>query len=432
MHMPPKAQIFEYRSAERHINDPKRKRAMLLISGLLVGGISAMFVGIFWMMGIENWADFQQAFSATKGDAATSTGLPHSAQKDFATNQQPAWQPAFLYPFLGYLLVIGVLQWVRHAAPKRCSLTLTEDALIHVYRLPLGLNAIVPANWCISLRDITAVEFIQSPLLGAIPAPVLAQLRISQSEGPTRSIRPAMWFVPGSPARPPLKPTGKPSLFASPSGMWLKPENQAIVRAAFADFPIVQALRARGIAVPDAHLPANIQDHDLFACRSIMFGIVAGLALVIATLAIMIGHKHQHLQSDLPLSLYFVLGGVALLMLWLIGRRDTQRPPVGHSILAAIFLVAGVAMATQPMTVLVNGFGVTSNQSQAFVVRAGNLEPVDGQTGIGAIELPGTQSRQGWLKEGTPVSLVVKKGRLALWEYDDTPLRQLADAQGIR
>ena len=109
-----------------------------------------------------------------------------------------------------------------------------------------------------------------------------------------------------------------------------------------------------------------------------------------------------------------------------------RRPPVAHSIIAAILLLIGVGMAAQPVTVLFNGVGLDADRMQAFVVRADNLEPVDDKTGIGAIALPGAQSRQAWLKEGTPVSLPVKKGRLGLWEYDDAPLRDLADIQEIR
>src|SRR5207247_2575707 len=179
-----------------------------------------------------------------------------------------------------------------------------------------------------------------------------------------------------------------------------KPENQSALRAAFSDLPFVRALREHGIAVPDVDFPSQMKDQDLFACRAIKFGIVAGIVLIVSTLGIMIGHKHQHLQSDFPLLSYFVFAGAALLTPWLMGLDDARRPPTLHSVIAALFFVTGVAMAAQPVTVFVNGIGVTSDQSQSFVVRAGSLEPTGDQTGNGAIELPGTQSRLAWLKEG--------------------------------
>lgn len=169
-----------------------------------------------------------------------------------------------------------------------------------------------------------------------------------------------------------------------------------------------------------------------FLQSRLTLGISAGIALIVATLAIMIGYKHQHLQWDFPLWIYPVLAVLALFTLWSLGRRDAWRPPVLHSVIAALFFVIGIAMAAQPVTVFLNGLGVASDRTQTFVVRAGSLEPIGNRTGIRPIDFPGTQSRLAWLKDGTIVKLAIKQGRFGLWEYDDTPLRQLADEQGIQ
>ena len=325
-----------------------------------------------------------------------------------------------------YMLMCMSL-WTRYYATKYCSLTLTEDALVYIFRLPFGLSTLFPMDWRICLRDITKVEVNQSPLMGTAPIPGMEQLCISQREGPMRYIAPANWFAPDAVAPPPVKPTGKPRLFASPSTIWKQPENQLIARSAFADLPIVLALRARGIEVPNTVLLPDAKEFDLFASRSVKFGIVAGLGLFVAALVIMILNKHQHLQIDFPLWVYLALVGASLLAMWAIVRRDAWRPPVFNIVLASIFLIAGVALSAQPVATLFNGLGVGTDQSQVFKVHAGSLEPIEGKTGIGSIYLLAPQTRETWLKEGSAITLYVKKGRLGLWEYDDVPLRLLAD-----
>ena len=300
--------------------------------------------------------------------------------------------------------------WVRYIVPAQRSLTLTDDALIHICRLPFGLHGLFRVNWQISLRDITGVEVFQSPLMGSAPIPGMEQLCISQRKGASYYMQPAQWFAAGA---------------VAPASA--RPESLPTARVAFADLPIVLALRARGIVVLNSVVLPDDNEFDLFASRCVKFGIVVGLALFVGALAIMVSNKYQHLQMDFSWWVYAALAGASLLVLWGIARRDTWRPPVFNMVLASIFLIAGVCMAAQPVATLVNGWGVDSEQPQAFTVHAGSLVPTGSKTGVGPIYVLAPQSRQTWLKEGTVMILYVKKGRLGLWEYDDTPLRALPD-----
>jgi hypothetical protein len=112
--------------------------------------------------------------------------------------------------------------------------------------------------------------------------------------------------------------------------------------------------------------------------------------------------------------------------------RDSKNPPWLYRILAAAILATGATVAAPVGITALNGLGVASARQENFVVRSGRLEPVDENAPTGAIELPGSESRMAFLREGTRVSLSMTRGRFGLWAYDDTPLRNQADAQGIR
>lgn len=426
-------QVFEFRFPETNNVARKNKRGEWLVAAI---GLLVVLAALLFSAGIEGgWWQHEPAQSATNESAAKAAPLHYSTQGglDGAKKSPPHiidwWR--ILYPLCFSILPIAVLL-ARHVLPKRYVLTLTDNALTAACRLPLGLERIFPVNWQISLRDIAAVESVQIPVFNPNPIPVLAQIRIGLRDGTTRSIAPASWFIPGSPARPPLTLANKWGMFVNPSRTWLEPQSQAILQMAFSALPLVQALREKGIAVPDPTLPANFRDQDLFSCRSTKFGIAAGIALALGAIVIMSGYNTHHLLVDLPLRVYAMLGGIALLLLWLVGRHDARRPPLSNSIAAAVIIVAGSAMAAQPFAVFINGIGMEPARSQAFVAHAGNLEPVAGPGGIAPADWPESLTDVDWIKEGTTISLSIKKGRLGLWEFDDTPLRGLPDSKTVQ
>jgi hypothetical protein len=409
-------QIFEYRT-NKPGNDPKQKRVLWLVAAIMVAFCATVLMMTFWRHGPDN-INFLMPLQNSQ----------QSEQGNGADYQE-------LLNLIEMYLLVGVLPiWLIVASSKRRQLTLTEDELIHTLSLPFGLNALLPVNWRISLRDVTGVEFFQPAIFGQFSelAFTVAQLKISQRQGPTRVINPAMWFVPGSPSRAPLEPVAKSGFFSSGSGVWLRPENQEILRSAFANMPIVQALRDHGVAVPDPKLPSNYQDEDLFASKSVKFGVVAGMLLIITTLLTMIARPNLHLQASFPTWFYIGLGCASLLLLWAIGEREQRRPRAFHIILAVIFFVGGITGAAHPVTTLINGIGIDAGEQQTFVAHGGSLEPIGHQSGIGTIGPLGESSRLHWLKDGTTVTLTVTKGRFGLWEYDDKALRSMADAQGIK
>ncbi|PRC92423.1 hypothetical protein S2091_2798 [Solimicrobium silvestre] len=428
----PNSRRFEYRLTTSQLHEPQNKHVLRLVYGLIIVAFAALFYLIFQKIGIENL----DAYQVVKKTADNVLHNPAVLFK-FAT-----YSPYIHLIF--YLFILVTVNWWVYILPTSYSLTLTDDELISNHQLPFGLNALIPAispfNWHISLHDITAVELIQIPLFGkamqrlTTPTFAFVRLRISQRSGPVRTINPAMWVVPGSLGRTPLKPVGKRDLladfFSNVANRWLKPENQAILRAGLLDLPIAHALSERGVTMSEA-APHNIKEHDLFACRSIKFGIITALTLSSAALGILLLCKYQHLKFDFPLSLHLLICTTILCAFFLLNQNDKSRPPLLHTVLTALCLVGSMAIGAQPIAMFLNGFGVTSNQSQDFVIRAGKLEPIANFSGIGSIKLPGKESRQGWLQSGTKVTLKVTQGHFGLWEYNDEPLRQLVDAQGI-
>src|ERR1035437_9444666 len=117
MHATPETQVFECRLVEHPSNDPERKRMVGLLWIVVIVAFSAMFIGSFWMMGIENWDDFQHALSAAPDSTSTPTTLSHSDHGDLARQSSPGWQPIFFLPLLFLLPIVGLTLWVRLSAP---------------------------------------------------------------------------------------------------------------------------------------------------------------------------------------------------------------------------------------------------------------------------------------------------------------------------
>lgn len=401
-HKTASAQVFEYRPAYKHYGMQHR-----------IWGIAVVILMIALLMTIFI---FQSPAPIPDMDTIWQRFISKTTAFDFL----------YLLPLLISLPTAGA-QWLE----SRSKLTLTQDELIYSRNLPFGLDRFIRTGWRIKLADIMDIQIFASPLRVEYMEISQARIRLQLGSGAFHFITPSVWFIPGSPARQPLKKVQPPwNFFAMPEG-WRSPENRAILQKAFADLPLIRELAARNLIVPDYNSSTANQLPDLFAHRSVKFGIVTGLSLAVSALLLMILRQNNHLHDELPMWVYVVLALAALYSFWKIDQKDTPAAPTGNRILAVIFLVGGVIFSADKIVPLLNGVGI-DEQKQTFIVHSAYLEPANTATESGRVDLPGKNSRHAWLKEGTEVTLSVKKGRLGLWEYNDEPLRQLADRQGIR
>jgi hypothetical protein len=402
----PSEQVFEYRHAasryKRH--SLNQWQTFLLIEVLMLAFAVGMAALIFLPDKKLDFGHFWQWF----------TSRPFAVEADI-----------LLAPTI--LLVLFAINWLE----RRSTLAVTQGELIFRQNLPFGLDALFRTGWRISLADISEIQILYNPVIAGAPEILVAKTRIRDKSGASHIITPSAWFIPGGSPHPLPKPAHAPFLSMGISENWRTVENKTILQKAFSDFPIVRALTEHHPNFP-YYDPSKNSMSDLFAHRSIQFGIVTGLSLVVAALLLIILRQNSHLQDGLPIWLYVSLVLAALYLYWKIDQKESPPAPTGNRILALIFLVGGVIIGASQVISLLNGLGVDSGHEQAFVVRADNLEPIDPTTGTGKIKLPGENSRHAWLKEGTEVKLFVKKGRLGLWEFNDEPLRQLANQQGIR
>lgn len=413
---------FERRPGEAHWKKPDGKAANQLSMVLIPIMIALLLLSSFWMMGIENLDDFRQALAIAASGSGASQQLIDEAQQV----RQPEWKPGLLVLPLGYLLMAALVPWLERCVKRRYFMILEEGTLTQTHRALWGKGS-QRMDWQIPLREIAAAEITAGPLS---PLPWMMQLHVTRLNGIEHKIDIANWFKLGGDCLPPLKPVGGTGFFHSPMGLWMKPENQKLLAEAAMELPLVRALRERGVVV--SAMLNDARPNDLFASRAVKLGICAGLGLVVLALALMVTRMHPRFIDGVPLWVYPGVA-VALILAYLrVASTDEWRPPVAHHFIGFTLLAAGASIAVSPLALLINGLGVPALELQAFVVRDGHLEARDAPLGAERIELPGKQSRSAWLKEGTEVRLEVKQGRLGLWEYDDTPLRDAADVQGIR
>jgi len=411
--------VFEYRSTSALVGGTEQKHLHSLI---VVAAVVVMLLSSMWMMGIENWTDFQTAWLAR--------AQPSDAAGSFFTRQGPVWDPTAFLPSL-FALIFGLALWGLLLAQRRCTLRLDTDSLTQSCDLPFGLGRFTPYHWTVPLPDICAIEYFRNPVQPVSPSIYMVTLQIKRGQGKARVIAPAHWYHQGEAAQPAPRPMSQAKLFTNPSTTWALPENQAIMRQAVANLPLAKALRERGFEISKPDFNDSARDQNFFSSPSVKYAIVIGAGLVLLTLFLMISRPYQHLQS-LPSIWAVIASCIAVLAIFLLASKKESPPPVVvHKVVAGLSLVAGITMAAPPLVLLVNGLGIESSHIQEYVVHKGLLEPVNAPD-LGLIELPGKQGRIGFLREGSRLSLNVKRGRLGLLEYDDTPLREEADKQNIQ
>ena len=292
----------------------------------------------------------------------------------------------------------------------------------------IGLGRTLVKDWHRSFQDILSIEFQEIPAAfvqrSAQNGLDTLVWRIHFSNGEVKLVAPSRWVL--APAESSVGATPVDDLPRVSKGV----SHEAFQEAYF-KLPLVQALRARGVPIPEVPVTYfSSNEHDMNAFPVIRYGLVLGLGGVMLSFSMLL-MKDRHLVFDNALSVGLLVGSfVGILFAWL-ARRARPLPPAIFIFVTAVIVGIGVGGSCLPATIVLNGAGL-SGETYPFVVHDKQLVPVAREPGLPQIPLPGEYSRWSFLAEGTRVDMRLTKGRLGLWEYDTSSLRDAARAQNIR
>ncbi|MDO5691886.1 MAG: hypothetical protein Q4G70_05295 [Pseudomonadota bacterium] len=188
--------------------------------------------------------------------------------------------------WLAQMLTVPVVMWLVVHVPSRSRLVLTHDALQHLSGVPLL------ARWLDWRLDLNAVRAgtLKLQLAGApFGANPLALYRVSWGRGGLHSFHPAAWHVPGQADTEPLKPRGTFGLVR-----WESPDNQPVLHANLLALPLVQALAARGVALPPITGKRQMHGLDLMAHPRLKPLVIGFFALIVLAVVLFVVLQDQH------------------------------------------------------------------------------------------------------------------------------------------
>lgn len=412
---------LEFRSplAPSQLTPELRRLRWVLVGGGIVCGIG-LLAGSLMMMGIGSWQDLVLAWHSKASHSRS--------MRELFAKQGAAFDAMALLP-LGLPILFSLLAWGIVAVQKRSYMLITDDAIACRYPLPWGLNHFLGLDWRIPFTRIQHIAYGNPMHPTAVSLNTLC-LRIDLGRGSFRYLRPGNWYRPGQAMLPPVQPVSPPGRFRSPRQIWADPENQIRLYAAATRLPLITELRTRGFAVQPP-CPDEARRHDLFASPAVKRGIVLGLGLVVGAMLLMSIRPTLHLQTGPSAGVLLLAALLAGGLCAWVASLEAPLPNLAHRVAASVVLAAGTAFALPQLTLLLNGIASGPYRAQLYEVGTGQLLPVDAPQ-LTPISLPGKQSRFGFLKEGSRLSVQIRTGRLGLLEYDDSALRAEADRLGIR
>lgn len=440
--------MLEFRPAHKHHTQTLNTRQQWLLT---VGFMLAILVWFVWSMhhifpafSSKDWLRVWAAIQSKPAESGHWTSLA--------------------LPLIFLLVSLCVWRW-----QKSLRLHVNQNGIRQEHDLPFGLGRFFGHNWAIRWTDIQSLEVRRRGgdfgYQHALPLHMV-ELVISLKDGSQRLLYPVFWFRPDEPPRGRLKLKRDP-LVLSVENPWFRPENQLMFAQAFSNLPAVQALNrhgaayGHGVAWPQKWPPSPLALGNQPEVTALLLGAVG---LVCVGIFLMVAEPNLHLHdASWSLRLALAMGTLAIWGLGLsywhhcrwraktdvanvqlayqtgkTGQTTAQPARLSKAFLtlAAIVWVAAVMLMTEPLLVHLSRLG-RDNQAHTvgFVVSGGRATPSVaefGQPEIPPIVLPGQQSRLAHIKEGSKVNLTTQAGRWGLWAYDDQPLRQLADTQGIR
>ncbi len=359
----------------------------------------------------------------------------------------------WLFPLVW--LPVLVIQWLW---PRDFRLHISAQDIRQVHRLPLGLHHLFAQSWSVRWADVQSVtvrqRLDQPPLNGL----TLVEVVLTGHKGWKKTLRPAFWFRPADPPRPRMKcPPSKWLLDIS--NPWLRDKAQTQVAQAFEALPAIQALNRMGAAHGHRLVwvrgQAAAGPHDLNRQPEVLVLFGATLLVFVGGFVAMVAQPHLHLHAApgwvvrMVLALGSLLVAALALAAWRQRRlRQSVAPTAPEPLnrtaagVVAVLWVAAVAFMAEPWLVHAGHWGRSDRaETVRYRLEQGQALPLmapmptaaaDAPRAWPVIELPGEHSRLAWIRDGSEASLTVIPARWGLWVYDDRPLRQLADEQGVR
>lgn len=336
--------------------------------------------------------------------------------------------------WIGLLLqmaAVCVAVGVAMALPRRARLVLTDDRLSYHAGLPLMARWL---DWTLDLNAVrqgaVGLQWAGAPM-GRHPE---ALYRLTWGAGGLRGVRPAAWHVPGQPEPPRQPPHAILGLVS-----WQRPDNQPILRRNLDALPLVQALRARGVAVPSITGRRQLAGIDLMAYARIRSAVWAFFGLLAIAVVLFHGLRHQHFFAPPSGAALIGLGLAAALaaLAWMAPEREraAERLASRHEFWIAKLLIAlllGVALALcAPLLAL--GWGVLAKPERTvvWVVQVADKPRLRAVDDADVPPLAPRQAREFWasLHTGEHVTLPVRRGTAGWWwQYDSAALAERVEA----
>lgn len=432
---------LQCRSADRHHPPLLSPKTQWTLAAVLLGATLA------WAL----WA-LAQAFPSVGWQDAPGIG-------------RLIWQKVQKISWLQWLFpLLWLLSWsIAYAWPRSLRLQVSAEGIDYSQHLPLGLHHLFGQRWHLSWSDLQAISVRQPVDHVAISGLTQVELVFTPKAGRVRRIQPSFWFRPEDPPRQRLQ-LPKASFRLTAQSPWLRPESQAVLAQAFDALPAVQAVNRFGaayghrVAWPDMGRAAV--SFGLSRQPEVQALLGAALLVLMGGLALMVAQPTLHLHAAPGWIERLALALISWLLvatgLWAWRQRrlrrtnpnapSTIKPPEplhrgAAAFTTALWLVA-VSFTAEPWLVHASHWGRSDwAQTARYKVDKGQAialtTPISQthahtQRAWPVIELPGSQSRLAWIRDGSETNLTLIPGRWGLWVYDDQPLRQLADEQGVQ
>lgn len=393
----PAPHAYYFRISARVLRFNKRDLLRMLgVIGLMWGYGVLIAVSVH---GLPLWEYLLRVSGLMPGPLTAGPGDSHPAGHSFFS---------FVIPPTLIFLMHARLYFVR----RRLALSLVDRKLTQTCPPIWGCGA-AGHNWSLRIDEITQVTWQAAPRTDHPKGSTPVCLCLHAPGQPPRLLDPQAWqAVADAQALPALEDAAAPGAID---------RSDAAAEAALFKHPLIRALQAQGLVIAAPNWVALRQQRGGFSSRSVAVGLLGGLGLYAFSLVCVINRKTVHFLFDFPLWVYPIPTLLACVLIWTVARRESPRPSKVGQVFAALFLGVGATLAAPQGLLLVNGWGLEATQEQDYVVEDGVLRPEGAQSGAGPIRLPVR-----YLSEGARVRVPVKKGRLGLWEYDDSRVRALA------
>ncbi len=214
------------------------------------------------------------------------------------------------------------------------------------------------------------------------------------------------------------------------------PEHIEKLEYLYKNWPFIKEISKHNINIPPLVLSESPITEDVLPTKKLKAGFVLAIFILLSLFLSMPLTQGNHIQSTdtfiMPVCAGILLS--ALSIFWI--KNDQPKPKKIPLICVSAFIGISTALTWWPLLAVINNLGGEDASEQRYVVHQDRLlaDAIDKGTSNchQSIELPNQQSRWAFLKEGTEVKLMTKRGLLGLCQYNDEGLRLAADIQKIR